>query len=108
MGGLGNDVLAGDNQSKGSGSDLFVFSSGDGIDTIVDFEVGTDRIGLVEGSFTFDDLTITQNGNNTLLGIASSGEAIAILNGIQANNLSESSFEVIADVSKLEEALELI
>jgi len=35
-------------------------ANGDGTDTIVDFEMGIDRIGLVEGELTFADLTITQ------------------------------------------------
>ncbi|MEL6765117.1 MAG: calcium-binding protein, partial [Cyanobacteria bacterium J06607_6] len=108
MGVTGNDVLVGDNFSGGSGSDLFVFGNGDGTDTILDFEVGTDRIGLVEGELTFAELTLTQDGSNTLLGVASSGETLAILNGVQASSLSESSFEVVPDVSNSEEALALI
>ena len=43
-GGIGNDVLLG-----GTGADTFVFDpsrAGEGRDTIVDFELGTDRIGL--------------------------------------------------------------
>ncbi len=108
MGVTGNDVLVGDNVSGGSGSDLFVFGSGDGTDTILDFEVGIDRIGLVEGELTFADLTLTQDGNNTLLGVTSSGETIAVLNGLQASSLTENSFEVVADVSNLEDAMALI
>ena len=84
MGGVGNDILVGDNFSGGSGSDLFVFGNGDGTDTILDFEVGIDRIGLVEGELTFADLTITQNGNDALLGITSSGETLAILKGVSS------------------------
>ncbi|MEM9002231.1 MAG: pre-peptidase C-terminal domain-containing protein [Cyanobacteria bacterium P01_F01_bin.86] len=108
MGVTGNDTLVGDNGSNGSGSDLFVFGNGDGTDTIVDFEVGVDRIGLVEGELTFADLTLTQDGNNTLLGVANSGEVIAVLNDVQASGLTESSFEVVPDVSNPEEALALI
>jgi Ca2+-binding RTX toxin-like protein len=108
MGVTGNDTLVGDNMSGGSGSDLFVFGNGDGTDTVLDFEVGTDRIGLVEGELTFADLTITQSGNNTSLGVTSTGETLAILSGIQASSLSESSFEVVPDVSNPEEAMALI
>ncbi|MEO0644550.1 MAG: serine hydrolase [Cyanobacteria bacterium J06650_10] len=108
MGVTGNDTLVGDNFSDGSGSDLFVFGNGDGTDTIVDFEVGTDRIGLVEGELTFDDLTITQDGSNTLLGVADSDEVLAIMQNVQASALTESSFEIVADVSNSEEALALI
>ncbi|MEL6351882.1 MAG: hypothetical protein AAFR58_08960 [Cyanobacteria bacterium J06627_28] len=108
MGVTGNDTLVGDNFSDGSGKDLFVFGNGDGTDTIVDFEVGTDRIGLVEGELAFADLTITQAGRNTLLGVASSGETIAILHNVQASALIESSFAVVPDVSNPQEALMLI
>lgn len=99
FGGLGNDVLTGDNRSKGSGSDLFVFGSGDGTDTIMDFEVNIDRIGLVKDELTFADLTIVQNGSATVLGVASTGETLAVLNDVQAASLTASSFEVFADVA---------
>ena len=108
MGVTGNDVLVGDNGSGGSGSDLFVFGNGDGTDTIVDFEVGIDRIGLVEGELTFEDLTITQDGNNALLGVTSSGETIAVLNGVQSSALGEDSFAVVPDVSNPDEAQNLL
>ncbi|MEO1396049.1 MAG: pre-peptidase C-terminal domain-containing protein [Cyanobacteria bacterium J06634_5] len=108
MGVTGNDILVGDNFSNGSGSDLFVFGNDDGTDTILDFEVGIDRIGLVEGELTFADLTITQDGSNTLLGVTSSGETLAVLNDVQASSLTESSFTVVADVSNPEEAMALI
>ncbi|MEL7328215.1 MAG: serine hydrolase [Cyanobacteria bacterium P01_A01_bin.116] len=108
MGGTGNDTLVGDNSSDGSGSDLFVFGNGDGTDTIVDFEVGTDRIGLVAGELTFADLTFTQDGVNALLGVSESSEVLAILNNVQASALDASSFETVADVSTLEEAMALI
>ncbi|MEL6353806.1 MAG: serine hydrolase [Cyanobacteria bacterium J06627_28] len=108
MGVTGDDVLVGDNFSGGSGSDLFVFGNDDGTDTVLDFEVGRDRIGLVEGELLFADITLTQDGSNTFLGVASTGETLAILNNVQASALSESSFEIVADVSNVEEALALV
>ncbi len=108
MGVIANDTLVGDNFSGGSGSDLFVFDNGDGTDTIVDFEAGSDRIGLVEGELLFADLILTQDGNNTLLGVISTGETLAILNNVQASALSENSFETVADISTVEEALAII
>ncbi|MEL6381069.1 MAG: hypothetical protein AAFQ89_01070, partial [Cyanobacteria bacterium J06626_18] len=109
MGVTGNDILVGDNFSGGQGgSDLFVFGNGDGTDTILDFEVGIDRIGLVDGELTFADLTLTQDGANTLLGVTTTGEALAILNNVQASALTENSFAVVPDVSNPEEALALI
>ncbi|MEL7316297.1 MAG: calcium-binding protein, partial [Cyanobacteria bacterium J06559_3] len=108
MGVTGNDTLVGDNFSNGSGSDLFVFGNGDGTDTILDFEVGSDQIGLVEGELVFEDLTLTQDGANTLLGVADSGEILAVLNNVQASALDESSFMVVPDVSNPDEAIALI
>ncbi|MBT9312782.1 S8 family serine peptidase [Leptothoe kymatousa] len=99
IGGTGNDVLVGDNFSEASGDDLFVFGSNDGTDTVLDFEVGADKIALLEGDLTFADLTITQTDNNTVLGIASTGETLAILNDVQATTLGEDSFVVVSDVS---------
>ncbi|MEL7313418.1 MAG: hypothetical protein AAFN08_00505, partial [Cyanobacteria bacterium J06559_3] len=92
----------------GSGSDLFVFGNGDGTDTILDFEVGIDRIGLVEGELVFADVTLTQDGVNTLLGVADSEEILAVLNNVQASALDESSFVVVLDVSNPDEALAII
>ncbi len=108
MGVSGNDTLVGDNMSGGSGRDLFVFGNGDGTDTILDFEVGIDRIGLVEGELEFTDLTLTQDGSNTLLGIADNGETLAILMGVQASALGEDSFAAVPDVSNPVQAMALV
>ncbi|MEO1299200.1 MAG: alkaline phosphatase D family protein, partial [Cyanobacteria bacterium J06636_16] len=64
-GGRGDDTLAGDDFSGGSGSDTFVLAAGEGTDTIVDFEVGTDLIGLAAG-LGVDDLSF--NGDDVLRG----------------------------------------
>jgi Ca2+-binding RTX toxin-like protein len=53
-GGLGNDILVGDDFSGGGGSDTFVLAAGEGTDTILDFELGVDFIGLA------DDLSFGQ------------------------------------------------
>ena len=111
-GGAGDDILMGvtgdDILKGGSGADTFVFGNGDGTDIIRDFEVGMDKIGLVDGELTFEDLTITQQATNTVLGVASTGETLAVLNRTQALSLTESSFVIVPDVSNLEEALTLI
>nr|WP_322744470.1 MULTISPECIES: calcium-binding protein [unclassified Coleofasciculus] len=85
-GGLGNDTLVGDDFSGGSGSDTFVLAAGEGTDTLVDFRIGEDFIGLAEG-LSFGQLSITQDGNNTLIGFEE--ETLAILNGVNANLLTE-------------------
>ncbi|MDB9527178.1 serine hydrolase [Oscillatoria sp. CS-180] len=105
MGVTGNDILTGDNGSNGSGSDIFVFGNGDGTDTITDFEVGIDKIGLVEGELVFADLSLIQDGANTLLGITSTSEVLAILNNVEASGLDANSFVIVPDVSNSGEAL---
>ncbi|MGB3292736.1 MAG: glycerophosphodiester phosphodiesterase family protein [Phormidesmis sp.] len=86
-GGLGNDTLTGDDNSGGSGSDTFVLAAGEGTDTITDFEVGIDFIGLAEG-LTFGSLSVVAQGASTL--ISAGDETLAELLGV--NGLSESAF----------------
>ncbi|MEM9007183.1 MAG: bifunctional metallophosphatase/5'-nucleotidase [Cyanobacteria bacterium P01_F01_bin.86] len=74
-GGLGNDTLTGDDNSGGAGVDTFVLAAGEGTDTITDFEVGTDFIGLADG-LTADQLSFS--GNAIQLG----DETLAVLTGV--------------------------
>ena len=55
-GGAGNDSLSG-----GGGEDAFVFASGHGRDTIIDFDAGEDRISL-DGTGEAADVTIVNSG----------------------------------------------
>ncbi|MEL7330659.1 MAG: pre-peptidase C-terminal domain-containing protein [Cyanobacteria bacterium J06560_2] len=103
MGVTGNDVLEG-----GAGADVFVLGVGDGTDRVKDFGIGTDKIGLVDGELTFAELTITQAGNRTILGISSSGETLAVLRGVDASALGGSSFEVVQNVATVEAALTIL
>ncbi|NET03137.1 MAG: hypothetical protein F6K16_00060 [Symploca sp. SIO2B6] len=91
-GGFGNDTLTGDNFSGGKGSDTFVLALGEGTDTIVDFQIGEDLIALAD-SLSFGQLSITEDGGNTLIGFEE--ETLAILKGINANELTDTSFTVI-------------
>ncbi|NEO32726.1 MAG: calcium-binding protein [Symploca sp. SIO3C6] len=84
-GGLGNDTLQGDDFSGGSGSDTFVLVVGEGTDTIVDFEVGIDFIGLADG-LTFGQLTFENNE------ISFGDQTLALLNDVNTDTLSQSSF----------------
>jgi ELWxxDGT repeat protein len=85
-GGLGKDTLTG-----GSGSDIFVFAAGDGgadlnnADTITDFEVGTDRIGLI--SLTFEQLTVQDVSGENAATLSFGGEVLAKLQGVSAAQL---------------------
>ncbi|MEL7036716.1 MAG: calcium-binding protein [Cyanobacteria bacterium J06592_8] len=87
-GGLGNDTLTGDDFSGGSGSDTFILAVGAGTDTITDFEVGIDVIGL-ENDLMSNELSIVQVGNNTEMSLGD--ETLAVLNGVNANSFLESN-----------------
>ncbi|MDY7021451.1 MAG: ExeM/NucH family extracellular endonuclease, partial [Cyanobacteriota bacterium] len=89
-GGLGNDILLGDDFSGGEGSDTFILAVGEGTDTIVDFEVGVDLIGLADG-LTAEMLSISTQGNNTIIAVGD--ETLATLNGV--TDLSDDSFSLI-------------
>ncbi|MEG4633613.1 cadherin-like domain-containing protein [Microcoleus sp. AR_TQ3_B6] len=79
-GGLGNDTLTG-----GNGPDIFVFASGEGIDTITDFKLNTDKIGLT-GGLTFGNLSFS--GNQIRIG----SDVLAVLTGVNTNTLTASNF----------------
>jgi Ca2+-binding RTX toxin-like protein len=79
-GGLGDDTLIG-----GRGIDTFVLAAGKGADTIRDFRVGTDLIGLAEG-LSLGQLTLENNQ------IQLEGEVLAILSRVDTAGLGESSF----------------
>ena len=116
-GGAGNDILYGtagenkldggtgqDNMTGGNGADTFIIRSGDGgsaltdADIIMDYQDGTDVIGL-DGGLSFDDLTIAQgsgsNSSHTTIRITSSGEYLSILQNVSASNISEADFSIM-------------
>lgn len=70
-GGAGNDTMDGgtgaDLLRGGADADTFEFNTGDGPDTIIDFEVGTDTIDLSATGLSFGDLTITDIGVNATI-----------------------------------------
>jgi Ca2+-binding RTX toxin-like protein len=88
-GGIGNNQLSGS-----AGIDTFVLAPGEGTDTITDFMVDQDRIGLAEG-LSFGQLTITQDGNDTLIKLTSDNETLAILSGVQSNSLTAADFTIL-------------
>ncbi len=69
------------------GNDTFVLAAGEGTDTITDFEVGIDLIGLA-GGLTFGSLSVVAQGANTLISVGD--ETLAELLGV--NGLTESAF----------------
>jgi Ca2+-binding RTX toxin-like protein len=92
LGSAGDDLLDGGNGSDtlrgGLGEDIFVFAAGEGIDTITDFSLGTDKIGLT-GGLTFGDLSFW--GNEIRIG----SDVLAVLTGVNTNTLTASNFVVV-------------
>ena len=74
----GNDTFRG-----GLGTDTFMFSVGDGADTITDFEAG-DRIEIAGVSGGFPALVIEQNGSHTVIRYGD-GDTIR-LSGVSCDN----------------------
>ncbi|MBE9039709.1 hypothetical protein IQ235_02725 [Oscillatoriales cyanobacterium LEGE 11467] len=91
-GGAGDDFLLGwkgdDLVFGGLGSDTFVFDTEHGTDTITDFTVGEDVIGLKPG-LSFQKLSVSQENGNTLINFRN--EPLAILQGVN-DPLSENDF----------------
>jgi Ca2+-binding RTX toxin-like protein len=85
-GGLGNDNLVG-----GAGNDVFVLGAGLGLDTISDFTYSQDTIQLING-LTFGQLSISPATNGTLIRLASSGEVLASLTGVDPNLIGSEDF----------------
>lgn len=85
-GGKGNDTLEG-----GRGADRFWLQPGHGVDTILDFELGIDRI-VLGGRLTFDRLNFRQRGDDTVIRITRNNQRLAILQGIQASSLNADNF----------------
>ena len=91
----GNDFLSGgfedDSLIGGLGSDRFLLSANSGIDTILDFEDGTDLLTLANG-ITFSQLAISQSGSATLIRLAGTGEILASLNGVSSSMIGVADF----------------
>jgi Ca2+-binding RTX toxin-like protein len=88
-GGAGNDTLTG-----GADNDSFLIGPGWGIDTISDFTNGQDTISLISLS-SFEQLSISGGTNGTLIKVASSGEVLAFLTGVDPNLLGPEDFIIV-------------
>jgi len=99
FGGKGNDILNGgagdDLLNGGKGRDTFVLTPGNGTDTIADFTIGQDLLGLA-GGLKFEQLTITQGtgtqAGDTLIRLASTGAVLASLAGSSASSITPAMF----------------
>ncbi|MEL7054503.1 MAG: hypothetical protein AAGM45_22360, partial [Cyanobacteria bacterium J06588_5] len=83
-GGLGNDTLFGDDR-RSSGVDTFVLAAGEGTDTIMDFELSKDLIGLA-GDITFGQLSLSGEQ------ISLDDEVLAIVSGLDTSTLTATNF----------------
>ncbi|MDL5052082.1 hypothetical protein QQ056_00635 [Oscillatoria laete-virens NRMC-F 0139] len=93
VGGEGRDTLIG-----GIGRDTFVIGSGLGADSIYNFGVGADALGLTSG-LTYEQLAIAQATDNiskVLIRIQDSDELLASLFGIEVSSLDSSAFTTLA------------
>jgi len=102
-GGFGNDTLdggAGDDVLRGGfGEDVFVFSAGNGMDTVRDFEPGVDTV-TIDG---FDATTLetaidnaVQNGNMLEITLDADAGDVLVLRGIDKDELTDDDIMLIA------------
>ncbi|MEM9273516.1 MAG: calcium-binding protein [Cyanobacteria bacterium P01_F01_bin.143] len=105
FGNQGNDQLYGgqgnDTVWSGAGNDLFELTRGAnvGIDRIKDYFDGVDKFALSDrfgvGSLEFNDLTITQVGNNAQIRITENNQLLAVVDNQNAAQLNSNDFVVI-------------
>jgi serralysin len=97
LGGDGNDKLfvgtgGGNSLSGGAGADQFWLYNGEApssANTVLDFQIGTDVLGISGSSLKFADLTRT--GNNIAIG----GNTIATLTGVDTSTLTSANFTFV-------------
>lgn len=82
-GGVGDDVLKG-----GQGKDICILQQ-NGIDTVLAFRQGQDKLKLT-GGLSFGSLTLTQQDSDTLVGVGS--QVFAIIAQIQPSQLTAADF----------------
>ncbi|MEL7039725.1 MAG: hypothetical protein AAFO04_29595, partial [Cyanobacteria bacterium J06592_8] len=63
-------------------------------DTITDFDVTEDLIGLVEGELTFEDIKIIEIDGNAAINIIETEETLAVLDGVEPDELTAELFVV--------------
>ncbi|MEG4799164.1 DUF2974 domain-containing protein [Microcoleus sp. ARI1-B5] len=94
-GGDGNDLISGEFGNDfligGAGRDRFVLESGGGADAIVDFQKGEDLIGLSRG-LTFPQIIVTPSVDGAVITIPITGEILATVRGVSANDLTRPDF----------------
>jgi parallel beta-helix repeat protein len=93
FGGTGSDRLIGgaglDSLTGGDGRDVFGLNRKEGRDVILDFQDGYDKLTLA-GNLSWRDLTIAQQGGNTL--IRSSGFDLALIRNVTVSRITAADF----------------
>jgi ABC-type amino acid transport substrate-binding protein/Ca2+-binding RTX toxin-like protein len=93
FGGVGNDTLFGykgnDTLTGGEGSDRFFLIAGNGSDVISDFQDGQDLL-LLDQALTFEQLTITAEGNATIIELDS--QILMRLQGVNGVLITQDDF----------------
>ncbi|MDX8355418.1 tandem-95 repeat protein [Cognatiyoonia sp. IB215182] len=90
-----NSVPGQDTLTGGAGADVFNFVRSFGLDTITDFEVGTDIIRFDangESDIAFNDVSITETNGNAVVSVPLHMWGSIILEGIGASQLTEDDF----------------
>jgi Ca2+-binding RTX toxin-like protein len=106
--GAGNDFIAGnggdDIMTGGNGADTFSFGSSTGHDRITDF-TSTDRITMdsSSGVTSFNQLTITQVGKDTLISWGSAGNDITLV-GVKASTVNAAEFQFTGAAPAVQQA----
>lgn len=98
-GGTGDDVLLGgagtDRLLGGDGADVFQFATGDGRDTVLDFQPGEDSFLLrVSGIDAFTDLHLSQAGDDVRIGY---GSGAVFVEDTQVSDLTADDFRFAPD-----------
>ncbi|MEL6461209.1 MAG: DUF4114 domain-containing protein [Cyanobacteria bacterium J06621_15] len=107
FGGIGKDKLDG-----GSGVDTFILKSGDGglskdeADTIEDFEIGTDKIGLINldfGQLTFQESRRRSGlfSRTTDTAIIADSEFLALVEDVEMEEIQKPEYFVVIDEDEL-------
>jgi Ca2+-binding RTX toxin-like protein len=86
-------TAGGNTLTGGEGADQFWIATGEipqDVNTITDFTIGEDVIGIAGSGGNFGKLAFTQQNQDLLVSLSSSN--LAVLKGVEAANLSASSF----------------
>ena len=98
LGGKGNDIIdggAGNNTATGGkGNDQFLLEPKGNL-VITDFNTNDDKL-VTLGNTSFSDLTVSQQGNDTIVSLG--GKQLATLQGINAGQITDKVFSTLASI----------